>query len=205
MPDRISTINAALGAIGASPLQAETAPGGAKLVAIYDRAIGGLCSGYPWTFQRHIVRLVQLTTPPVSRYVYGFACPSDLDGVPLALYTSMGAANRSDAPVVDFDFAENVVFCDEPKLWMRYVRTPNPALWPTYFYNLAVMVLAVELAIPVREDAPLYDRLHARVYGPPSMMGEGGMIGQAKGINSAGNASSVLQIGSNPLVSCRRS
>lgn len=205
MADRIGTINAALGAIGATPLGAETAPGGAKLVTIYDRAIGALCSSYPWTFQRRITRLVQLTTPPVSRYAYGFACPSDLDGSPLALYTSVDAEQRRMPPVVDFEFAENVVFSDEPVLWMRYVRLPNPALWPSYFYNLAVMALAVEFAIPVREDAALHDRLHDRVYGTTAMMGEGGMLGQAKAVNSSGNASASIQIGSNPLIACRRS
>lgn len=216
MTTRIGMLNQALIAIGAVPLQSETAPNGPRYVAIYQLAIGNLCSEYPWTFQTGFEQITQLTTPPArNQWKYAYALPSDINGelqavydrlVPGTWYSGIPWAEFDEVnpPVKEFEVYGGVVYANYPRLWARYPQLPNEARWPGYFKNLATKLLMAELAIPAREDAPLRQSLMLEIYGPAEHQGEAGLIAKCKAINSQGRPSRKLSIGVNPLTAVRR-
>ncbi len=215
MTIRIDMINQALIAIGAVPLQSETAPNGPRYVAIYKDAISALCAEYPWTFQTGFVQLAQLSAKPVqNQWLYAYALPSDMDGTPRALYDSIALNNWYSGPpwsdfdalippVTEFEIYSGVLYANYTQLWCRYTKKPNEAIWPPWFRNLGKTLLMSEYAVPAREDAALRQALRLEVYGPPEHQGEGGLIAKCKSIDSQGRPSRVIQIGVNPLVAVR--
>jgi hypothetical protein len=207
MTNRIDMINQALIAIGAVPLQSETAPNGPRYVAIYNLTIGNLCSEYPWTFQTGFEQLAQLTVKPVrNKWLYAYALPSGMTGEPQAAYDriDIGTWQPIGEPVKEFEIYGGVLYANYTQIYLRFTRDPAEAIWPAYFQNLAVKLLMAELAVPAREDAPLRQALMQEVYGSPEHQGEGGLIAKCKAINSQGRPSRKLAIGFNPLTAVRR-
>ena len=212
---RIATINRALIAIGATELQSETAPNGQRYVAIYDDAIGALCSEYPWTHCTGFVQLGQLAVKPVqNQWLYAYALPSDMAGTPRALYDSIQADSWHGGPpsslygvtippISEFEIYEAVVYANSAQLWCRYTKTPNEAIWPSWFRDLAKKLLMAEYAIPAREDVGLREKLMEEIYGPPAHQGEAGLIAKCKSIDTQGKQCRTIQIGVNPLVAAR--
>jgi hypothetical protein len=200
MTTRIEMINQALIAIGAQPLQSETAPNGPRFVAIYKDAISTLCSEYPWQHCTSFAQLARLTVKPVpNQWAYAYALPSDMDGTPRAIFDSA----TSHIPVTEFEIYGGTLYTDYEALWCRFTQQPNEAIWPGWFRGLAKRLLMAEYAIPAREDPAMRASLLGEVYGSPEYQGESGLIAKCKAIDAQGKPSRTIPIGSNPLVAVR--
>jgi hypothetical protein len=199
----LELINTALVRIGGDTLQSFGSPNGPEYLAIYNAAIGSLCSRYPWTFVQSFQQLARLAAVPVkNRWKYGYALPSDMAGTPLAVYDTINA-DLGGSPVTNFEIFGGILYANLDQLWMRYIQQPNPQRWPGYFREMAIKLLMAEYAIPVREDAALRAKLMLELFGPPDCQAEEGLMGEAKANDSKGRPSRTLQIGVNPLVSVR--
>lgn len=196
---RVDIINRALIDIGASPINSEDVPPGDAYVLQYETHIGALVSCYPWTFQTSLVQLSRLTAPPEVHWTYMYELPAEMSGTPRAVYPS----KTSRMPTTDFEIRGSRLYADHPEIWLRFTNRIDPTKWPAYFLALAVLTLKTQFALSVREDTSLWKTLTDQLYGPPSTMGEGGKLGEAKSIDASAHPSDVLPIGSNPLTSVR--
>jgi hypothetical protein len=199
MTTRADIINRALIEIGQTPMQDEVTPPGGSYVLQYETHIGALVSCYPWTFQTELRQLARLSAPAEAHWAFMYDLPSDMKGALRAVYP------RKDCrrPTQDFELRNGRLYADHPEIWLRYTVPANPARWPGYFLALAVLAMKAQFALSVREDAALWRTLTEQFYGPPQMMGEGGMLGHAKTIDASGKSSDLIAIGSNPLVDVR--
>lgn len=199
MTVRLDIINRALVRIGSDPLETESSPGFETHFAIYDSVTEDILSRYPWSFATFTRRLGRLTAAPAQLWKYQFQMPSDMIGVPRAVY------DRSDSrtPFADFALGENRLFADVLDIWLTYQKKPDPLYWPGWFRELITVAVMAELALSVREDNSLRAVLRENAYGSEHMMGEGGLLGQAKNMDSQGKASPVIAEGGNPLIDVR--
>jgi hypothetical protein len=67
-----------------------------------------------------------------------------------------------------------------------------------------VTVLKAELVMAVREDRVAANELRQLAFGTPSVIGEGGLIAEAKKIDAQSKPAPVLRVGVNPLLTVRR-
>jgi hypothetical protein len=199
MTTRADIINRALIEIGATPMQSEAVPPGDAYVLQYETHIGLLVSCYPWTFQTELRQLARLAAPAEAQWAFMYELPPDMKGAPRAVYPT----KDSRRPTQDYELRNGRLYADHPQVWLRYTVPANPVRWPAYFLSLAVLAMKAQFALSVREDSSLWRTLTEQLYGPAQMMGEGGMLGQAKSIDAGGKPSDVLQIASNPLVAVR--
>lgn len=199
MTTRIDIINRALVRIGEEPLQSEEAPGADTHLAVYDSILEMLLSLYPWSFARAVWRLARLSTAPAQHWAYAYQLPTDLLGAPRAAF------NRSDRrlPFTDWRLEGRTLLTDAEEVWLEGMRKPVPVYWPGYFRELVTKAIMSELALSVMQDKAIHTALREQVYGSEAMMGEGGLLGQAKAQDAQGQPSAVVAEGSNPLIDVR--
>ncbi|HRN83284.1 MAG TPA: hypothetical protein PK857_00570 [Hyphomicrobium sp.] len=198
---RIDIIDAALLRIGSEPIHDDGAAGGEALLAIYQSVTGYCLSAYPWTWNRVVRRLVRLSDPPVAFYAHQFDEPDDMLGAPRAAYASAGCHQ----PLSRWERLGGKILADVPDLWIEMDKRSEPTAWPAYFAELVQVAIMAEFALSIREDRALYDRLHAQVFGTPSEMRQGGMMGVAMNADAQSKPSEALDMsrGSNPLLAAR--
>lgn len=202
MTTRIQLIDDARTAIGAGPLQSETAPGADSAIRIYERVIKHLLSCYPWSFGKRKRQLVRLADAPAQHWKYRFAKPSDMAGAPRAIYDD---GSERATPISEFELLEDAIHANAPALWALYTLKPDPSQWPGNFTEVAVLALAAEYALSVREDSALRDKLRRDVYGAPEQQGEGGLLAQAKAADTQAQPAPRVMRAYNPLIDIRRS
>ena len=202
MTTRIELIDDARIAIGAGPLQVETAPGADSAIRIYERITKHLLSSYPWSFGKRKRQLVRLGDDPAQHWKYRFSKPSDMSGVPRAVYDS---ASEHASPISEFEVLEDAIHANAPALWALYVLKADPSQWPGFFTEVVTVALAAEYALSVREDSVLRDKLRRDVYGSPEQQGEGGLLAQAKATDTQGQPAPRVMRAYNPLIDIRRS
>lgn len=199
MATRLDIIRRAQVRVGDEPILSETAPGADTYVAIYDGVIEDLLSRVQWSFATGMRKLVRLTEPPAAHWRYAYQLPSDMLGALDAVY------DRGDRrlPTTGFEVLQNRLATDAENVWVRYPTSANIALWPGYFVELVTVAVMSQIALSVREDGVLSSRLAEQAYGPPSMMGRGGLLGQAAARDAQSQPSPVIAEGINPLVDVR--
>jgi hypothetical protein len=196
---RIDSINAALLRIGSEPLQSEVAAGAQIHLAVWDTQVASLLAVYPWSFQTVVRKLARLAAAPQRYWAFQFELPPDMAGVPRALYASAD----SRVPCTDWEIVDGTLQTNQPEVWLKHDRKPDPATWPGWFCEIVVVAVMAELSLSIREDPVLRERLRGDLYGPAQMMGLGGMVGQARALDSSGKPSPVLGMGRNPLAEAR--
>jgi hypothetical protein len=202
MTTRIALIDAARARIGGSRLQAETAPAAPAAILIYESVLTDLLSRHPWSFGKKKRRLNRLGAAAPPHWKHTYERPSDMVGVPRAIYDSGAESAR---PITAYELTEAGICASSSELWALYPIRPGPSVWPGFFTELFTKALMAEFAIPVREDRALRSDLLREVFGAPEMMGESGLFAQAKNMDGQGQPSAVLAGGANPLVDVRRS
>ncbi len=202
--DRIGMINGALLRIGALPVIGEQDPAARQHVEIYDAVLADLASK-PFDFFRITKRLVRATAAPSpAHYQYQFILPSDRIGPVRAVYAD--ATKRQ--PVTDYDIetmadGTAVLLTDHPEIWATILRATDPLRWPGDFAEAFMTTLMAELALSVREDRALHDRLWTKARGTPQEGGMGGLMRTALENNNQELPSTVVGGGVNPLVDVR--
>lgn len=199
MTTRIEMLNRALLRIGAVPLVSEADPGAPVHLAVYDSVMERL-GAQPWSFFKRTVKLVRLSAAPVTNWTYAFQLPSDRMAPLRAIYPTSDTARK---PSTDFDIEGDQLLCDLPEVWATYLALVSWERWPGDFRELFVTALMAELALSVREDRPLHDRLYAKAFGTPQQGGMGGLMGQALDNDSQGMPATIVGGGHNPLIDVR--
>lgn len=199
MPTRLQLIQRAQARIGDEPIGSEDDPGADTHIAIYDGVVEDLLSRYPWTFATVTRRLTRLTAVPPAHWAYYYQLPADMIGAPRAVY------DRDDMriPFTGYEITENRLASSAEKIWLRHTKNAHPGAWPGYFTELATTALMSALALSVREDSVLAARLDERAFGPSHMLGTGGLMGQARGLDAQAMPSPVVSEGHSPLVTAR--
>jgi hypothetical protein len=232
MTDRIEMLNRALLRIGANPLIDELDPSAAQHLAVYDSVLERMGS-HPFSFFRTTIQLAKVdpalagldptlppTMPPAAfggRYasqpgwpafggsMYRFShrnayqLPTDRIAAPRALYGD----NDMRQPFTDYDIEGDFLLTDREQVWCAYQRRTNPARWPGDFRECFTIAVMAELALSVREDRPLHDRLFAKAFGTPGQGGIGGLFATAMENDSQAQPSTIAGGGVNPLIDVR--
>lgn len=197
MTDRIVMLNRALLRIGAEPLVTELDPGAPAHLAIYDSVLERFAAK-PWSFLKTTRRLPRLAATPEHGWAYAFQLPGDRMAPPRAVYPS-----TERKATVEFDIIGDQLLADWPEIWITYLRTGGYELWPGDFREAFVTALMAELALSIREDRTLHDRLYAKAFGTPQQMGQGGLFGAALDTDSQGLPAEEMGGGENPLIDVR--
>ena len=202
MSNRIEMLNRALLRIGADPLETELDPGAPVHLAVYDSVFDYLCGVHPWTQFRETRRLPRLTAPPSRRYTYAFQLPPDRVGAPRGFYAHDPALEQSRA-TTDYELEGEMVLTMFPNLWAKLLVRRHPGYWLGEFREGFTLLLMSELAMSIREDAVLRERLRRDALGTPSEQPHGGVIGQAIAADSQAEPSVECGGGLNPLIDAR--
>lgn len=199
MTTRLEIINRALVRIGADPLDNETVDGAETHLAIYAGVSEDLLSRNEWSFATVTRRLTRLADAPAQHWRYQYQLPSEMLGSPRAVYDS----DALRWPMTAYALSEQRLLTDAEAVWLKYIKTPDPTWWPGYFRELVTVAMMAELAFSVREDRVTRDALRGDVYGSANMLGQGGLLGEAKGLDAQSKPSPVIAEGSNPLIAAR--
>lgn len=200
MTDRISLLNRALLRIGANPLQSEADPGAPAHLAVHDSVLERILA-YPFTFAKVTRQLTRkATAPSPAHWTYAFDLPAgDRVGPPQAVYPSADVRRAT----TDYDIVGAELLGHFTQCWITYSRLVGWERWPGDVREAFVTALMAELALSVREDRALHDRLYAKAFGTPQQMGMGGLFGQAIERDSQATPSDVVGNGESPLVDVR--
>ncbi len=185
--------------IGDEPLTAETDAGADTYIAIFEETTDDLLSRYAWFWSTVTRRLTRLSDTPAAHWKYYYQLPAEMIGAPRAVYAS--AELRQ--PTTAFELTENRLATDHEEIWLRFSKRVPVNLWPGYFVKLHGVVMQSQLALSVREDHPMFARLQEVAFGPPHMMGDGGLMGQAVAADTQAKPSPVVADGVHPLLSAR--
>lgn len=196
---RIEMLNRALLRIGSLPLQSEEAPNAAQHLAVYNSVAEDLASK-PFSFFKKTRRLVRQTARPnPAHYMYQFGLPPDRCGAPRAVY----ADETCRRPTTDYDIEGDLLLTNWEQIWATIPLLNDVAIWPGDFREAFTVCLMAELALSVREDRPLHDRLYQKARGTPSDRGLGGLIGGALEADSQAVPGKTVGGGVNPLIDVR--
>jgi hypothetical protein len=196
---RIDIIDAARGSLGAAPLMTESAPGADPHLRAFEAIAGYALSCYPWRFNTVVRRLSRLSQAPARYWAYQFEKPSDLLGSARAYYDSAEGKH----PYMRVELLDGTIQTDAPDLWIHMDKRSAPDTWPSWFQEFMRQAMRCEMALSIREDTTLYKTLWAEVYGTPSEMRMGGLLGDCMTIDAQSSPSEVLGHGSNPLIDVR--
>lgn len=199
MTTRLEIIRNAQRRIGDEPISTEHDAGADTHVGIFDAVRDDLLSRYPWSFATVTRRLARLTAVPAAHWSYYYQLPVDMLGAPRGVY--VGADCHQ--PFTGFELTENRLATNAEEVWLEYLKRAEITIWPGYFVELVTMAVMAEFALSIREERALYNALQEACYGPPSMLGEGGRLGIAKGIDAQSKPSLVVAEGVNILVDVR--
>ena len=199
MPSRLDIIRRAQARIGDEPIASEAAAGADLYITVFESVRDDLLSRYPWYFATVTRRLGRLAQEPSVHWRYFFQLPSEMLGAPRAVYDSA----QQRAPYTRYELTENRLATDAERIWLRFINRAEPQIWPAYFTAIVEKSLMREYALSVREDSNLYRLLGEELFGPPSMMGEGGLYGQAKSHDTQAKPSPMIAAGSSPLIDAR--
>lgn len=203
MSTDLIVVNAALARIGCLPvatLESED-PAIVNIKRVYQTVLGDILSKAIWNCAIKTAGLSQLVTLPVRQWAYAYALPPDRLGLPRAYYQD----KTCRVPLTELQLSDNQVWCDAALVWAEYLYRPVPANWPGYLTEVVVLGVAAELALSVREDAALRNRLRVDLYGSDMYQGEGGQFGVAQSLEAQSHPSPQVQGGYNPLMSVRHS
>lgn len=199
MTDRITMLNRALMRIGAVPLVTELDPGAPVHLAVYDSLLERFAA-HPWSFMKQTRRLLRLSAAPVpAHFAYAYQLPAELIGAPRAVY----ADETQRRPTTDYDIQSGVLLANATQVWLAFMAVSGPERWPGDFREAFTTALMAELALSIREDRALHDRLYQKAFGTPQQMGQGGLFGAAAESDAQGTPATIVGGGYNPLVDVR--
>lgn len=196
---RIEIIDTALVALGAEPLQSESAAGSDTHIKTFDSIVGYCLTVNPWHWNTVTRQLPRLSEAPLRYWRYQYERPADMLGAPRAYYNS----STCRQPFTDVELNDGTIQTNAEQLWLKHDKRSAPATWPAYFVTLIETALQARFALSIREDATLANLLEQRAFGTPQEMRRGGLMGVALDIDAQAKPSPKIGEGRNPLISAR--
>lgn len=172
---RIEHINRALVRIGSNPLQTDETRQALQHVEIYQGVVERLAAS-PFSFLKATQRLVQLPAAADPRFAYAYRLPPGMLGAPRAVYAQLPSFNGGARPITSYDISGEVLLSDCDQIWIVFTTLANPDRWPGDFRELVTLAMMAEMALSVREDRPMHDRLYQKAFGSPGQNGMGGLF-----------------------------
>lgn len=170
----VDICNLAIGRVGADAIEAldEESPVAAFCAVNYAQKRDWLLSGHRWVFANRTVSLARLTTTPADcPRAYGFQRPGDVIGAIHAYRRGPRDADRA----VDVVQAGQLLASDEATVWAEYTARVAEAQWPAWFVELVRVAFAADLAMHL-QNRSLSAQLNEEAFGPPALMGAGGLL-----------------------------
>ena len=147
-------------------------------------------ASHPWSFSFKKVQLARLVTTPVTEYKYEYQLPSDMIGLPRAVYDS----DKVGAPVRrEYRIMGNKILTDYEAVYVDYQYNVPEYSLPHYFVQLLKYEMAWHLAMPITDQAEKSEYWRIVAEGTPGENGRGGYMRQAMNIDSQGNPTNAIQ------------
>lgn len=200
MTTDVDILNQCLARIGASPIESRTDPAGVAAWACYDAIVSFVLGSYPWAFGRLTRQLTQAAAPADVPWTYAYRLPETITGEVTAVFI----APSDPRPFQDWEREGPNILTNAPQIWVRFQRLREPDEWPPAVAEVIRIGIMAELALAIREDGVLRDRLRLQAFGTPSEGGLGGLLALAQGRDAMGKPAPTIAAGRNPLIDCRR-
>lgn len=147
-------------------------------------------ASYPWSFSFKKVQLARLITTPTNEYKYEYQMPSDMIGVPRAVYDTadIGGPRRRE-----YRLMGSKILTDYEKVYIDYqYNVPEYAL-PHYFVQLLKYQIAWHIALPITDQTEKSQYWKMIAEGNVSENGRGGYMRQAMNIDGQGKPTNAFQ------------
>lgn len=196
----IDIVNRALSRIGALPISSLETPGAAGRIPanVYNSVRDDILSKYPWQFTLRFAELSRKGAA-ANQWTGEFHLPPDRLALPRAYYETAA----DERPVKRFQLFQTTVCTLTDTLFADYQVLPEAAHMPPYFVELLVLATAAELALSIREDRTLRDKLRTDAYGSELYQGEGGQFAVAATLDAQSGASPQIDAGHDPVSDAR--
>lgn len=146
---------------------------------IWDDFSKYILSIHSWRFTMKKRQLGRSTDNPLNEWRYAYDKPVDL----LRLHAIFDGNGIGIMPYHGYELFNEYIYSDATTLWADYQANVEPQNWPYWFVEFAVVALAAKLA-PILSRNDLADIKFRQAYGTPSDNLLGGLLGQAKRIDS---------------------
>lgn len=162
---------------------------------IVPTTLRALLTAYPWRFTMRKVQLARLADAPLTEWSYQHAMPTD--NIFIRAVRPSAFAEPADA----WEIFENRILSNHQTLYCDYQVEIDSAAWPAWFTNLARHALASDLAVAVGAGNTLGEFFQRRAFGSPMENGAGGLMRQARNLDS--QQQTPQRLGITPLISAR--
>jgi len=162
---------------------------------IVPTTLAALLTAFPWRFTMRKAQLARIAEAPLTEWAYQHARPSE------AIFIRAVRPAPSAPAAEAWEIFENRILSNHETLYCDYQVQIDSAVWPAWFTNLARHALAADLAIAVGAGAEKGDYFNRRAFGAPMENGAGGLMRQARHLDSQQQTPQTL--GATPLVTAR--
>jgi hypothetical protein len=191
--------NQALALLGAQPVAQidEGSDLASLLLRVAPATLLGCLSAHPWRCTIVQLRLSRLATPPEHSFAHRYALPPGM----IALRRALVSGQPGAPGIADWRIVGEELHTDAPEVWAEVQAEPPLIRWPPYLVAFAREALAADLALAVTGSGADAQLWHARAWGPPSAMGQGGLFAAARRADS--QAAPAEPMRSFPLLNVR--
>lgn len=197
----ITVINEALSRFGGGEIQSldEATDLAAICSRIYPTARDFLLCIHPWRFVMHKRQLaLSAEEIPLNEWNKAYPLPADMLSGPWAVF-----GDGRQLPSHEYEIYNGHVYCDYTTVLVDYTRRVPEGEWPVWFKSLVVVDGASKLAVPVADQVSKAEALRLEAYGPPQMMGRGGLFAMCRRLDGQTQTTKTLFKNGDPLTSAR--
>ena len=188
----IKVCSDALLMLGASPISSFTE--GTDEANICDRLYPDIklktLASYPWSFSFKKVQCSRLITTPKNEYKYEYQMPSDMIGLPRAVYDT---DSTYAVPRREYKIQGSKILSNYEKIYVDYQYAVTENEMPHYFVQLLKYQMVWHLALPITEQLEKSDYWRQVTQGMPSENGRGGYMRTAMSIDAQGKPINAIQ------------
>lgn len=188
----VKICSAALLLLGASPISSFTEGTDESNITktLYPDIKIKTIATYPWAFSFKKVKLSRLITTPTNEYKYEYQMPSDMIGLPRAVYDT---DTTYAVPRRDYKIQGSKILTNYEEVYLDYqYDVPEYAL-PHYFVQLLKYEMAWHLALPITDQIEKSDYWRQITEGTASDNGRGGYMRTAMNIDGQGQPTNYIQ------------
>lgn len=201
--DNVSNCNASMIRIGGEQIDSIVEPTTdleAQCAVLYPLLVDALLGEHDWNWARQEMQLAaDLDVTPLKKWDKAFRLPADMIAGPFAVF-----GDGREIGTHAYEIFGDHLYCDFSVVIVNYRRRKPEANWPPYFTRLVVTAFASQMAIPVRENLVLSEKLDIEAFGLPQEGRRGGLMGRAMTLDAQSKPIKSIFANGDPLTSTRR-
>lgn len=169
----LDLVNLAIGRAGGEEIEGfdDDTPVSSWATTAWPDKKAWLLSKYRWVFAKAVAPLQQIALPADAVLPYAFQRPADLVG---AIHGAWDALDEQSRRPVALDQLADYIAAGVPAVVVEYTKDVDAARWPAWFRQLAIVAFAADVSRRLLRRVQA-DELEAQAFGPPEMLGEGGL------------------------------